>query len=103
MGEVLVLKIIPFLGCGKNGGNPIVDYQNMTLGTMAHADYEPGMELVYRWYIDVFARSPNKLSNTDTDGDNLLDTTLILCISEFSSGRHWNSNLPIPQQEIVVG
>ena len=81
----------------ENGGNPIVDYQKYdTWHAMAHADYEPGMELVYKWYIDVFADLLTKLSNTtDTDGDNLLDTTLILCLSEFSSGRHWNSNLPI--------
>jgi len=81
----------------RNDGQPIVDteiYGNWH--SMVHADYQPGMEHVFRWYTEVLADLLSKLQNSiDSDGDNLLDTSLIVALSEFSSGRHWFSNLPI--------
>ena len=80
---------------GDNGG-PIVDtsvWDNWH--AMVHADYQPGMEWVYRWYMSCLADLLGRLdAAVDADGDNLLDTTLVLWMSEFSSGRHWTRNLP---------
>ena len=40
--------------------------------------------------MQMFADLLNKLDNTlDVDGDNMLDTSMVLAVSEFSSGRHW--------------
>lgn len=62
---------------------------------MVHADYQPGMEAVYRWYMRVLAGLLDRLAETtDVDGDNMLDTSLVLWMPEFSSGRHWQRNLP---------
>jgi hypothetical protein len=78
-----------------NGG-PIVDTRSWdNWHAMVHADHQPGMELVYQWYMTMLADLLEGLaSRTDADGDNLLDTTLVLCMSEYSSGRHWNNALP---------
>ena len=80
----------------QNGG-PIVDtgvWDNWH--AMVHADYQPGMEHVYRWYIENLVDLLERLSvTTDADGDNMLDTTLVVYLSEFSSGRHWYTSLPI--------
>jgi len=80
-----------------DNGGPIVDtgvWDNWH--AMVHADYQPGMELVYRWYVDNFVDLLERLaSTTDADGDNMLDTTLVVFMSEFSSGRHWYTSLPI--------
>lgn len=80
----------------ENGG-PIVDtgaWDNWH--AMVHADYQPGMEYVYRWYVENFVDLLERLSTTtDADGDNMLDTTLVVFMSEFSSGRHWYTSLPI--------
>jgi len=85
----------------RNGGEPIVDtsaYDNWH--AMVHADYVAPMELAYRWYHEMLADLLTRLEQTtDADGDNLLDTTLILCVSEYSSGRHWNNALPV----VLVG
>ena len=46
--------------------------------------------------MDMFADLLQKLNDTqDIDGDNMLDTSMVLAISEFSSGRHWNTSLPM--------
>lgn len=78
----------------RNGG-PIVDtgaFDNWH--AMVHADYQPGMEHVYRWYMEVLADLLDRMAvATDPDGDNLLDTTLVLYMPEFSSGRHWTRGL----------
>ena len=81
----------------QNGGAPIVDYGAFSnWHEMVHADYQPGSEHVYRWYIEMFADLLQKLNDTeDVDGDNMLDTSMVLAISEFSSGRHWDTSLPI--------
>jgi hypothetical protein len=80
----------------ENGGKPIVDtsqYDNWH--AVVHADYQPGMEHVYRWYHEQLATLIQRLHDTqDADGDNMLDTTCVLAMSEFSSGRHWNNALP---------
>jgi hypothetical protein len=80
----------------QNGG-PIVDtgvWDNWH--AMVHADYQPGMEHVYRWYIENLVDLLERLSvTTDADGDNMLDTTLVVYLSEFSSGRHWYTSLPV--------
>lgn len=79
-----------------NGG-PIVDtgvWDNWH--AMVHADFQPGMEHVYRWYVENLVDLLERLaSTTDADGDNMLDTTLVVFLSEFSSGRHWNTSLPV--------
>lgn len=81
----------------RNGGSPIVDPSLFDVWhTMVHADYQAGMELAYQWYYEQWAAILEQMANTtDADGDNLLDTTLVMMVSEFSSGRHWNRNLPI--------
>lgn len=81
----------------QNQGSPIVDHELWdNWHAMVHADYQFGMEHVFRWYMEMFADLLGRLSATeDSDGDNLLDHSLILCLSEFSSGRHWHSSLPI--------
>ncbi len=80
----------------RNGG-PIVDlnlWENWH--AVVHADYQPGMEHPYRWYHEIFADLLARMSATeDADGDNLLDTSLVVFMSEYSSGRHWNNSLPI--------
>jgi hypothetical protein len=81
----------------RNGGSPIVDpglWENWH--AMVHADYQPGMELAYTWYMEQFAHVLRRMSETtDADGDNLLDTSLVMLVSEYSSGRHWNRHLPV--------
>ena len=81
----------------ENGNNPIVDRSKFdNWHAMVHADYQVGMELVYRWYTKMLSRLLQTLSETtDSDGDNMLDTSLIISMSEFSSPRHWYKNLPI--------
>lgn len=80
---------------GDNGG-PIVDtsaYDNWH--AMVHADFQDGMEHVYRWYMEQLADVIGKLATTpDADGNMLLDSTLVLYIPEFSSGRHWVRGMP---------
>ncbi len=80
----------------RNGG-PIVDtavWDNWH--AMVHADHQPGMEHVYRWYIENLVDLLERLSTTtDADGENMLDTTLVVYLSEFSSGRHWTTSLPV--------
>ena len=62
---------------------------------MVHADFQPGMEWVYRWYLEMLADLLTRMDGMlDADGENLLDTSLVLFMSEFSSGRHWNTSLP---------
>ena len=80
-----------------NNGNPIVDYGAFSnWHEMVHADYQPGAEHVYHWYMQMFADLLQKLDDTqDADGDNMLETSMVLAISEYSSGRHWNTNIPI--------
>jgi len=80
-----------------DNGGPIVDtavWDNWH--AMVHADYQPGMEHVFRWYTDCLVDLLDRLATTsDTDGDNMLDTTLVVFMSEFSSGRHWGNSLPV--------
>jgi hypothetical protein len=80
----------------ENGGKPIVDTtQFYSWHAMVHHDYQPGMELVYRWYFEMLADLLGKMERTvDADGDNLLESTLIVCGTEFSSGRHWTRSIP---------
>jgi hypothetical protein len=81
----------------RNGGRPIVDPARWdNWHAMVHADPQEGMEVVFRWYMEVLASLLGKLDETeDGDGGSLLDSSLVLCISEFSSGRHWHNSLPI--------
>ena len=81
----------------ENGDQPIVDRSRFdNWHAMVHADYQSGMEYVYRWYSKMLARFLQKLSETtDSDGDNMLDSSLVISISEFSSPRHWHKNIPI--------
>lgn len=80
---------------GENGG-PIVDRAQFdTWHAVVHADPQPGMWRVYRWYHEVLADLVGRLATTmDPDGEPLLDSTLVVCTSEFSSGRHWVGGLP---------
>lgn len=80
-----------------NNGAPIVDYNAFSSWhEMVHADYQPGAEHVYHWYMQMFADLLQKLNDTqDADGENMLDTSMVLGISEYSSGRHWNTNIPM--------
>jgi len=80
----------------QNGG-PIVDRNRWdNWHAMVHADYQTGMEHVYQWYMQVLAKLLRRLQATvDADGDNLLDHSLIVSVSEFGSGRHWHTSLPI--------
>ncbi|MCB9527524.1 MAG: DUF1552 domain-containing protein [Myxococcales bacterium] len=82
---------------GRNGGRPIVDlavWENWH--AVVHADYQPGMEHPYRWYMETFVDLLQRMAAmTDADGDNLLDTSLVVYLSEYSSGRHWNTSLPV--------
>ncbi len=79
----------------ENGG-PIVDRTRFdTWHSVVHADPQPGMWRVYRWYHEVLADLLDRLDTTlDSDGLPLLDSTLVVCMSEFSSGRHWVGGLP---------
>jgi hypothetical protein len=81
----------------RNGGQPIVNTERYgNWHSMVHADYQPGMEIVFRWYMEMLADLLEKLKNTfDSDGDRMLDGSIVVAVSEFSSGRHWFSNLPI--------
>jgi len=80
-----------------DNGGPLVDtavWDNWH--AMVHADYQPGMEHVYRWYTHCLVDLLDRLATTtDADGDNMLDTTLVVFMSEFSSGRHWTTSLPV--------
>jgi hypothetical protein len=79
----------------QNGGPIIERNRGDNWHAMVHADYQSGMEHVYQWYMKVLAQLVQALSvQVDADGDNLLDHTLILSISEFGSGRHWHTSLP---------
>jgi hypothetical protein len=79
----------------RNGG-PIVDtLRHENWHAMVHEDYQAGMEHVYRWYFEMLADLLTKMdAATDADGDNLLETTLVVCTGEYSSGRHWVTSLP---------
>ncbi len=79
----------------QNGG-PIVDTSRFeNWHAVVHADYQPGMEHVYRWYMEQLASLLQKMADaTDVDGDSVLDGTLVVCASEYSSGRHWIRSLP---------
>ncbi len=78
-----------------DNGGPIVPSTFENWHAMVHADYQPGMERVYRWYQEMLADLLGKLATTtDADGDNLLETTLVVCASEFSSGRHLTRAIP---------
>jgi hypothetical protein len=78
----------------ENGG-PIVPAEFENWHAMVHADYQPGMERVYRWYMEMLADLLGRMAvTTDSDGDNLLDTTLVVCMSEYSSGRHVTRSIP---------
>ena len=81
----------------QNNNRPIVDRSQWdNWHAMVHADYQPGIEHVYRWYMEQLSSFLNLLANTnDVDGDNMLDHSLVVSISEFSSGRHWHNSLPI--------
>lgn len=82
---------------GRNGGRPIVDlalWENWH--AVVHADYQPGMEHPYRWYLEMFVDLLTRMASMqDADGDNLLDTSLVVYLSEYSSGRHWHTALPV--------
>ncbi len=76
-------------------GGPIVGPGWDNWHAMVHADFQPGMELVFRWYVQMFADLLTKLdAELDADGENLLDTSLVLYMPEFSSGRHWTRGIP---------
>lgn len=79
----------------ENGG-PIVDPDAFdSWHSMVHADPVPGMELPYRWVMGVLAQLLDRLALTPSpEGPPLLDSTLVLWMPEFSSGRHWNHHLP---------
>jgi len=74
----------------RNGG-PIVDTETWdNWHAMVHADYQPGMEWVYLWYMEALALLWRRLRETlGPDGRPLSETTMVLYLPEFSSGRHW--------------
>lgn len=80
----------------RNGG-PIVDlnlFENWH--SMVHADFQDGMEHAFRWYHEMFADLLDLMAAAqDADGDNLLDTSLVVFMSEYSSGRHHHNALPV--------
>lgn len=78
----------------RNGG-PIVDTQLWdNWHALVHADYQPGMEWVYRWYLEGVASIWERLRATPgPDGRPLSETTLLLYQPEFASGRHWTNGL----------
>ncbi len=81
----------------RNGGRPIVDlgvWENWH--AVVHADYQAGMEHPYRWYVEMLVDLLTRMASmTDADGDNLLETSLVVYFSEYSSGRHWHTALPV--------
>jgi hypothetical protein len=79
----------------ENGG-PIVDPTEFdSWHSMVHSDFVPGMELPFRWMMQVLAQLLDRLAATPSpEGPPLLDSTLVLWMPEFSSGRHWNHHLP---------
>lgn len=80
---------------GVNGGQPIVGAGWDNWHAMVHADFVEGMQHVYRWYMQELADLLDKMAaETDVDGDNLLDTSLVLYMPEFNSGRHTDKALP---------
>ncbi len=78
----------------RNGG-PIVDTEVWdNWHAMVHADYQPGMEWVYRWYMEGLALLWQRLRETPgPDGRPLSETTMVLYLPEFSSGRHWTNGI----------
>ena len=78
----------------RNGG-PIVDTQVWdNWHALVHADYQPGMEWVYRWYMEGLALLWERLRQTPgPDGRPLSETTMVLYLPEFASGRHWTNGL----------
>ena len=66
----------------QNNGRPIVDRAQWdNWHAMVHADYQPGIEHVYRWYMEQLASLLSLMSNTvDLDGDNLLEHSLVISI-----------------------
>jgi Protein of unknown function (DUF1552) len=79
----------------RNGGPIVNTLRHENWHAMVHEDYQEGMEHVYRWYFEMLADLLAKMdAATDSDGDNLLDTTLVVCASEYASGRHWVRSLP---------
>lgn len=79
----------------RNGGPIVNTLRHENWHAMVHEDYQAGMEHVYRWYFEMLADLLTKMdAATDSDGDNLLETTLVVCASEYASGRHWVRSLP---------
>jgi len=78
----------------RNGG-PIVDTEIWdNWHAVVHADYQPGMEWVYRWYMEGLALLWSKLRATPgPDGRPLSETTMVLYLPEFASGRHWTNGI----------
>lgn len=80
-----------------NGG-PVVPagaYDNWH-GMVHDGRDEPGLVAGFQWYNSQLALLLDKLAaTTDADGDNLLDTTLVMAITEFGNGSGHNT-LKIP-------
>jgi hypothetical protein len=85
----------PFPWLWARNGGPIVDTgQWDNWHAMVHADYQPGMEWVYRWYMEGLASLWEKLRTTPgPDGRPLSETTMVLYLPEFASGRHWTNGI----------
>lgn len=79
----------------RNGGAPIVGGGFENWHAMVHADYQRGMEIPYRWYIEEYAALLDLLEATpDPEGRPLIETTAVIWLTEYSSGRHWNTAIP---------
>lgn len=79
-----------------NGG-PIVPPTYDVWHTMVHSGpNEPGLRVAFRWYTEQFAILLQRLSETQDADGSLLDSTMVLSISEFGNGGIHNRNtLPI--------
>jgi len=54
---------------------------------------EPGLVVGFRWYCEQLAALLSALdARVDVDGENLLDTSLVLWVSEFGNGTGHNTN-----------
>lgn len=77
------------------GGNPVVptgQYDNWH-GMVHDGRDEPGLVAGFTWYAEQLALLLSALdAAVDTDGDNLLDSSLVLWTSEFGNGTGHNTN-----------
>jgi len=77
------------------GGEPVVPtglYDGWH-GMVHDGRHEPGLVVGFHWYCEQLAALLSALdARVDTDGENLLDTSLVLWVTEFGNGTGHNTN-----------